>query len=611
MSAIINSGRAYISAKIAESNIVDISHFVLAYIPGINHTDAVNMYEVMPEVENIVIELPVTRKSYVTTAQVVYSLMMGTNIGPFYFNWIGLKASTGELIAVQYVSTLQKIKTEGGVLGNNHTRNFMLKFDNAQSVTGITLPAESWQMDFTGRLNDQDALVQQQNIDLYGTSHFISNSFNVVNETGVYKIKPGFAYVHGMRIALANDMVIAPPSMPTSVWLDVYHISTEVNAESQWSVLFSTVIPNNYVDSAGTQHYFVKISDIVTTTPTDIRRVIDWDELSDNGLLSWINTQLRLAISENDRQDSEMRTHYSSVRNTVLTGRVDAEGKANFLELHEGDPLRVDINTSIQLCFSAGFDQHGEINHRRQLTTATFPDPGILGANDERFFLYLKLDIVTNTVTQHMHRKAPVYSHKLPAGETGKYWYPTDHRSQGKAWNGSAWVDELRVYVGEIFIPYVVGEAPEITEIVSYAYQGKSTVEMPGSDTSLYQPQHNIGCKDNIKTRIYARFNEDTDDYDEGDLIEITHAASFVLDVDKYIESTTLTGPSQQLAGNFIYHKSNVQSAITIKCIHAYTGFASGSPFYLTVFQHVDKTGVQCDCNITSVDLIFESSRSF
>jgi hypothetical protein len=146
MSAIVNSGRVYIAAKAAVPAPVEITHFVLANIVGLVYTDAVDLDEVMPDVGDIVATLPVSQSGYVSDSKVVYSLIMNSSVGPFEFNWIGLKSATGELIAVQYSPLVYKLKTAGGILGNNMTRNFMLSFDNAQSLTEIALEVEPWQI---------------------------------------------------------------------------------------------------------------------------------------------------------------------------------------------------------------------------------------------------------------------------------------------------------------------------------------------------------------------------------------------------------------------------------------------------------------------------------
>lgn len=146
MSEIVNSGRAYITAKTAALEPVEITHFVLADIDGLDYTDAVDLDEVMPDVGDIVATLAVSNKGYITPAEIVYSLVMGTSVGDFQFNWVGLKSATGELIAVQYTPRQYKIQTSAGIIGNRLTRNFLLKFDNAQSLTEIVIPAESWQL---------------------------------------------------------------------------------------------------------------------------------------------------------------------------------------------------------------------------------------------------------------------------------------------------------------------------------------------------------------------------------------------------------------------------------------------------------------------------------
>jgi len=131
MPAIINSGVSYITSRQAASQPVAVAEFVLANISGLDHTQPVNLAEVMPAAEDIVWQGAVTRAGYINPNAVVYSLMLGSNVGDFDFNWIGLRSATGELIAVNYVPVIEKRKTFGTTQGNNITRNFMIEFSDA------------------------------------------------------------------------------------------------------------------------------------------------------------------------------------------------------------------------------------------------------------------------------------------------------------------------------------------------------------------------------------------------------------------------------------------------------------------------------------------------
>ena len=55
MPAIINSGAAYIAAKVAALQPVDIATFVLANVPGLDDTQPVNLAETLPAGGDIVL----------------------------------------------------------------------------------------------------------------------------------------------------------------------------------------------------------------------------------------------------------------------------------------------------------------------------------------------------------------------------------------------------------------------------------------------------------------------------------------------------------------------------------------------------------------------------
>ncbi|MFO6979591.1 phage tail protein, partial [Pseudomonas aeruginosa] len=58
--------------------------------------------------------------------------------------------------------------------GNNVTRNFLVAFDGAQELTGITIDASTWQHDFTVRLAGIDERERLANRDMFGRATFFS-----------------------------------------------------------------------------------------------------------------------------------------------------------------------------------------------------------------------------------------------------------------------------------------------------------------------------------------------------------------------------------------------------------------------------------------------------
>ncbi|MFA0810856.1 phage tail-collar fiber domain-containing protein [Microbulbifer epialgicus] len=273
MPAIINTGAAYIAAKTGAGEPVEITQFVLADINGLDHTQPVSLAEPMPAANDVVHQAAVTQKGYLTLDKVVYSLVMDTEVGDFHFNWLGLVASDGTLVAVAYLPRTLKTETANGAQGNNITRNFLLQFVDAQQATGITVPAETWQIDFSAWLNAMDERERLSNRDMYGRSAFFADGWKLVEESGNYKLLPGIGYVEGIRIFNAQELIIATPNtIPKEICIDV---SLQKDLDSVSTVV--TVHQGaaaDYVDGAGVQHYVEKISDILATgEASDQRRV--------------------------------------------------------------------------------------------------------------------------------------------------------------------------------------------------------------------------------------------------------------------------------------------------------------------------------------------------
>ena len=114
---------------------------------------------------------------------VVYSLILGSDIGDFSFNWLGLYDSTDNvLVAVSYSPLTDKLKYEGNQVGNNLTRNFMLEFNGALGTTNITVNAETWQADWTARLAGIDTREQNSNRDIYARCLFLGGCLQGAGE---------------------------------------------------------------------------------------------------------------------------------------------------------------------------------------------------------------------------------------------------------------------------------------------------------------------------------------------------------------------------------------------------------------------------------------------
>lgn len=116
---------------------------------------------------------------YINPDAVVYSVLLDSSKGDFEFDWIGWKSTEGTVLAIIQTTTQYKRKTTGAQLGNNFTRNLILDFLGVATLTNITVPAETWQLDFTQRfqLIESDAVKALKT--LYGRAAFLGDAFKV------------------------------------------------------------------------------------------------------------------------------------------------------------------------------------------------------------------------------------------------------------------------------------------------------------------------------------------------------------------------------------------------------------------------------------------------
>jgi hypothetical protein len=270
------AGESLNAQKQAAQEILVVERFIFANVPGLDHSTPVDRAAAKPAPAQIVYsaEIPAENAGFVNPNQVVYSVQAGSDVGDWDFNWIGLETAEGVLYAVAYVPLQQKRRNIPPLqIGNNLTRNFLLAFDGAQALTGITIDASTWQHDFTIRLAGIDERERQSNRDIFGRACFFGSALQLEKVGAVYQLKTGTAYVEGVRLQRSAVLPVVPPAFPTTAWLDVA-LQRELNdVVASWSVVWGAG-KVDYVDSAGVQHYCVAIADLPNSnTITDSRPV--------------------------------------------------------------------------------------------------------------------------------------------------------------------------------------------------------------------------------------------------------------------------------------------------------------------------------------------------
>lgn len=249
-----------------------LDEFVFANVPGLNPDTPVDRNEALPPVEQIVHRQPVTRTGVVNENGVVYSAVLGADVGDFSFNWIGLlNKASGTLAMIVHAPVQQKLKTAEGQQGNVLTRSFLMEYNGAQTETGITTPAETWQIDFTARMAGMDERQRLENADIYGAAAFFGDGYLVGKTGNQFFVTKGTGYVAGLRTSLAANQNITVTTKPVKVWLDVCWTGS---LTSVWNVQCKITVAENLADYVqnGVQHYVFAVASIdVNGNITDLR----------------------------------------------------------------------------------------------------------------------------------------------------------------------------------------------------------------------------------------------------------------------------------------------------------------------------------------------------
>lgn len=256
----------------AEGTPVVLDEFVFANIPDLNPETPVSPDETLPPASQIVHRQATGKTGVVNENAVVYSVTLGAELGDFEFNWVGLLSrATNTLAMIVHAPAQKKIRNSNGNQGNVLVRSMLMEYSGAREATGITTPAQTWQIDFTARLSAMDERQRRENIDIYGDAAFSGDGWLIRKNGNGYTVSPGYGYVKGLRAELAATQPVSVPRMPVRIWLDVCWTGT---LTSEWRVQHKITVADTQSDyqANGFQHYVVPLADInAAGVITDLR----------------------------------------------------------------------------------------------------------------------------------------------------------------------------------------------------------------------------------------------------------------------------------------------------------------------------------------------------
>ncbi|POU76486.1 hypothetical protein C3387_09895 [Leclercia sp. LSNIH6] len=257
----------------ANGGVLTLDEFVFASVPNLNITDPIDRAEGLPPEAQIVHRQAVSKTGMVNSNAVVYSVVLGADVGDFEFNWVGLlNKASGVVAMIVHAPSQKKIRTQSGQQGNVLTRSFLMEYNGASTQTNITTPADTWQIDFTARLNGVDERIRLENIDTYGVASFLKDGFLVSGANGSYQVKKGAAYIEGLRAELLFDQTLAVATRPSKIWVDVCWRGTMTSIWATATKITVAETLESYV-TGDEQHYVFAIADVLADgTVVDLRQ---------------------------------------------------------------------------------------------------------------------------------------------------------------------------------------------------------------------------------------------------------------------------------------------------------------------------------------------------
>ena len=176
---ILNAGETFLRDKAGSFETATIDQFVFANIDGVDASTVVDKEQSMPDVGDIVHTTSISKSGKVDADKVVFSTVLDVSVGDFTFNWVGIRSSVSDvLIAVATVDpTIKRKEIVNVQTGNNITRSYLIYFANAATITEVTIPAESWQLDFSSYLTEVDERARLLNNTIFGDLFIKEDSF--------------------------------------------------------------------------------------------------------------------------------------------------------------------------------------------------------------------------------------------------------------------------------------------------------------------------------------------------------------------------------------------------------------------------------------------------
>ncbi|MGU3188921.1 phage tail-collar fiber domain-containing protein [Vibrio cholerae] len=270
----------YLQNQISVGKAPDMNEMIFAYIPNLDPSQPIDRNQGLPAVSTWVHQQEIDQVGKLGDNALVYSVVIPGSVAAFTFNAIYLRDKNVPNSCGMVVHKATETK-EAGMAS---TKNLMQQYTGAAQVAGITVDAQTWQIDYQARLLGIEEDMRLANLDNYGHTAFIQG-FDVTQQAdpAKYKVAAGVVYIGGLRAELKNEVIQTISAKPTGLYIDVVRTGTVLSKWQNIVTVRASATPlTNYVDQNQQQHYVARLAGINANGS-----ITDWRVKTDNTDQEW------------------------------------------------------------------------------------------------------------------------------------------------------------------------------------------------------------------------------------------------------------------------------------------------------------------------------------
>lgn len=250
----------YLQNQISVGKAPDMNEMIFAYIPNLDPSQPIDRSQGLPAVSTWVHQQDIDQVGKLGDNALVYSVVIPGSVAAFTFNAIYLRDKNVPNSCGMVVHKATETKESGMA----STKSLMQQYTGAAQIAGITVDAQTWQIDYQARLLGIEEDMRLANLDNYGHTAFIQG-FDVTQQAdpAKYKVAPGVVYVGGLRAELKNEVIQTISAKPTGLYIDVVRTGTVLSKWQNIVTVRASATPlTDYVDQNQQQHYVARLAGI-------------------------------------------------------------------------------------------------------------------------------------------------------------------------------------------------------------------------------------------------------------------------------------------------------------------------------------------------------------